>query len=172
MLKKTVKNYQGPVVLRNLSMWFFGAVLEYCGKRNSNIGKKRSTKFSTRAGLSPDRGRCDGFSFAESSKIKNWTSSRKKAHTSEVLFFQVHSTRGCTRAWPWACSAQLASNVTILNLVCIVRCHYNTSETPSLGFLHLSVIVKTQWGGFEIIPTGSWHWNVPKTRWSDTWCCM
>jgi hypothetical protein len=50
-----------------------------------------------------------------------------------------------------ACSAQLASNVTstaILNLVCIVRCDYNTSETPSLGFLHLSVIisviVKTQ----------------------------
>ena len=38
--KKTVKNYQGPVVLRNLSMWFFGAVLEYRGKRNSNIGKK------------------------------------------------------------------------------------------------------------------------------------
>ena len=41
MLKKTVKNYQGPVVLRNLSMWFFGAVLEYRGKRNSNIGKKK-----------------------------------------------------------------------------------------------------------------------------------
>ena len=36
----------------------------------------------------------------------------------------------------------------ILNLACIVRCDYNTSETPSLGFLHLtviiSVIVKTQ----------------------------
>jgi hypothetical protein len=43
-----------------------------------------------------------------------------------------------------AVSAQLASNVTILNLVCIVRCHYNTSEPPSLGFLHWSVIVKTQ----------------------------
>ena len=54
--------------------------------------------------------------------------------------------RGHEHALP--CSAQLASNVTILNLVCIVRCDYNTSETPSLGFLHLSVIisviVKTQ----------------------------
>jgi len=57
--------------------------------------------------------------------------------------------RGHEHAQP--CSAQLASNVTstaILNLVCIVRCDYNTSETPSLGFLHLSVIisviVKTQ----------------------------
>ena len=38
--KKTVKNYQGPVVLGDLSMWFFEAVLEYRGKRNSNIGKK------------------------------------------------------------------------------------------------------------------------------------
>ena len=75
---------------------------------------------------------------------------------SEVLFSQVHSTRvqaGARGHEFEACSAQLASNVTkfstaILNLVCIVRCHYNTSETPSLGFLHLSVIisviVKTQ----------------------------
>ena len=38
--KKTVKNYQGPIVLCNLSMWFFEAVLEYRGKHNSNIGKK------------------------------------------------------------------------------------------------------------------------------------
>ena len=70
----------------------------------------------TRAGLSPDRGRCDCFSYAESSKIKNWTSSRKKAHTSEVLFSQVYSTSGMhagmSSAWKTC-----FEYVTILNLV-------------------------------------------------------
>ena len=79
----------------------------------------------TRAGLSPDRGRCDCFSYAESSKIKNWTSSRKKAHTSEVLFSQVYSTSGMH-----AGMRNLLRNVAILNLVRIVRCGYNTSEPP------------------------------------------
>ena len=87
----------------------------------------------TRAGLSPDRGRCDCFSYAESSKIKNWTSSRKKAHTSEVLFSQVYSTSG-VHAGHEQCMKNLLrimlGNVTILNLVRIVRCGYNTSEPP------------------------------------------
>ena len=51
-------------------------------------------KGSTRAGLSPDRGRCDGFSIAESSKIKIWTSSRKKLIRPQFCFSQLYSTRG------------------------------------------------------------------------------
>ena len=66
--------------------------------------------------------------------------------------FPKYTVQVCARGHEHAvhtAGAQLASNVTaILNLVCIVRCDYNTSETPSLGFLHLSVIisviVKTQ----------------------------
>ena len=130
-------------------MWFFEAILEYRGKHNSNIGKKRSTKLDTRAGLSPDRGRCDGFSFAESSKIKNWTSSRKKTRMSEVLFSQVHSTSGCTRAWirSMQCTTCFECYNTKFSMHCAMSLQYFWN--PLTGFFTFECNSKNPVRGFR-----------------------
>ena len=130
--KKTVKNYQGPVVLCNLSMWFFEAVLEYRGKHNSNIGKKGVLNWIHGQDWVRIADVVIAFLMPNRRKSKIGLRPEKKLIRPKFCFPKYTVQAGCTRAW--AVHEKLASNVTILNLVRIVRCGYNTSEPPLLGF--------------------------------------
>ena len=146
MLKKTVKNYQGPVVLRNLSMWFFGAVLEYRGKRNSNIGKKGVLNLVHGQDWVRIADVVMAFLLLNRRKSKIGLRPGKSSYVRSFVFPSTQY-KWMHAGMSMQCTTCFECYNTKFSMPCAMSLQY--FWTPLTGFLHWSVIVKTQLRGFR-----------------------
>ena len=136
-------------------MWFFEAVLEYRGKHNSNIGKKGVLNCIHGQDWVRIADVVIAFLLPNRRKSKIGLRPEKKLIRPKFCSTKYTVQAGCTRAW--AVHENLLRMLAMLQYTkfsthCAMWLQY--FWTPLTGFLHMSVIVKTQLGGFRSIVKG------------------